>query len=287
MLFYLRPLTFLFGKSSPFINLKLGHSHSLDAFNNLVGSELCLQYIKVGFYTPGVSFHTLQNAMHNVSSKFVGMKTQKVSRKIILIAGLAGICISAFAQNNPSPNDSSGSADAGLEKSLTFIPSPIVDFEGYLKLAQEVQVMRKNRLLSLDSFLSEAQKPHVVILDTRSDSLYKQKHFAGAIHLDFSNFTQDALYALIPDPNTKILIYCNNNFKDLSFMEPDFFVSKAFRPNVATFNPKGVSLALNIPTFINLVGYGFTNVYELGEQVFVSDGRLKFEGEFMNSMKKP
>lgn len=204
-----------------------------------------------------------------------------VFKNISLVIGLTGFYFSAFAQNNPSYNDGLDSADVGLEQALTFVPSPIVDFEGYLKLAQKVQVMRKNRLLSLDSFLSEAQKPNVVILDTRSDSLYKQKHIAGAIHLDFSNFTQDALYALIPDTNTKILIYCNNNFKDLYFLEPEFFVSKAFRPKIVPVNFKGVSLALNIPTFINLVGYGFTNVYELGEQVFVSGSRLKFEGEFM------
>jgi Rhodanese-like domain len=171
-----------------------------------------------------------------------------------------------------------------------FALSPIVDFDAYLSLAKEVQQYRKGRLISLDTFNKWSQQPGYVILDTRSDSAYKGKHIKGAIHLDFTNFTQESLAELIPDRNTKILIYCNNNFKELHF-EPEFFVSKAARPfpTEKIVIPDSVSLkmglpvktltlALNIPTFINLYGYGYRNVFELGEQVFVFDSRLKFEG---------
>jgi hypothetical protein len=41
---------------------------------------------------------------------------------------------------------------------------------------------------------------------------------------------------------------------------------------------KRAELALNIPTFINLYGYGYRNVYELSELVSVHDPRLEFEG---------
>jgi hypothetical protein len=173
--------------------------------------------------------------------------------------------------------------------------SPIVDFDAYMALAAEVQAYRRHRLISLDSFNAWSKIPGTVILDTRSDSLYNGKHIKGAIHLDFSNFTQESLAAIIPDRNTRILIYCNNNFKALRF-EPPYFVSKAIRPDIdgkrfeeselpsgtvksGSNNPvKPLSLALNIPTFINLYGYGYKNVYELGEQVFVIDRRLAFEG---------
>jgi hypothetical protein len=37
-------------------------------------------------------------------------------------------------------------------------------------------------------------------------------------------------------------------------------------------------LALNIPTYINLYGYGYKNVYELDELVNVNDKRIEFEG---------
>jgi len=37
-------------------------------------------------------------------------------------------------------------------------------------------------------------------------------------------------------------------------------------------------MALNIPTYINLYGYGYKNVYELSELISVSDSRIKLEG---------
>jgi hypothetical protein len=176
--------------------------------------------------------------------------------------------------------------------------SPIVDFEAYLDLVQKVKIYRENRLISIDTFNAWSLQPDVIILDTRSDSLYNKKHIAGAIHLNFSDFTQFSLNGLIPNPNTKILIYCNNNFKSeipqksQVIFEPAYFTSKVSTKPVkfevtdskvqaylsSKIEEKPPTLALNIPTFINLVGYGFVNIYELGEQLFVNDSRLKFEG---------
>lgn len=39
---------------------------------------------------------------------------------------------------------------------------------------------------------------------------------------------------------------------------------------------KRVELALNIPTFINLYGYGYKNIYELGDMISVDDPRIRF-----------
>lgn len=41
---------------------------------------------------------------------------------------------------------------------------------------------------------------------------------------------------------------------------------------------KPLTLALNIPTFINLYGYGYRNIFELGELVNTNDLRIQFEG---------
>ena len=38
------------------------------------------------------------------------------------------------------------------------------------------------------------------------------------------------------------------------------------------------ALALNIPTYLTLYGYGYRNVYELGESVSEKDPRIKFAG---------
>jgi hypothetical protein len=57
-----------------------------------------------------------------------------------------------------------------------------------------------------------------------------------------------------------ILIYCNNNF------------SNRRRPVPI----KAAPLALNIQTFINLVGYGYANVWELADVVDFTDPAVEW-----------
>ncbi len=147
-----------------------------------------------------------------------------------------------------------------------------VDFDAYEKLVSEVKEHRKSHLVNLESFLKMAKEPNVIIIDTRSDAMYKSKHIKGAVHLNFSDFTQKNLARIIKSKNTKILIYCNNNIDK----DEDNFPTKAYVPAVS--NEKALTLALNIPTYINLYGYGYKNVYELDELVSTTDKRVKFEG---------
>ena len=131
-----------------------------------------------------------------------------------------------------------------------------VDFNAYLDLAKEVQIYRKDRMVNLLTFLEYAKDKNTIILDTRSKQMYDQKHIKGAININFSDFTQKNLNALIPDPNTRILIYCNNNIDN----DLQNFQTKAVIPRARLYqktNEKPLTLALNIPTFINLYGYGF------------------------------
>lgn len=195
-----------------------------------------------------------------------------------------------------------------------------VDFDAYEKLVAEVKEHRKSRLLTASEFIKTSKQEKVLILDTRSDSMYNAVHIKGAIHLNFSDFTQDNLAKIIPSSDYKILIYCNNNFEtampsvltstvqvlDLR----DYFATKVSKPMPAIsldLSPKPIktsskktktkqkgpnsetvvdilpenkplTLALNIPTYINLYGYGYKNVYELSELVDVNSGILEFEG---------
>ncbi|PID59387.1 MAG: sulfurtransferase [Ignavibacteriae bacterium] len=155
----------------------------------------------------------------------------------------------------------------------------LASYDDFKKLVFEVEAHREKRLISLDEFLKMSQEKNVVILDTRSTFRYKRKHLKGAIHLGFSDFTQQKLWELIPNTGTKILIYCNNNFDG----DQIDFTSKVSIPkeNIETqilSNKKPVMLALNIPTYINLYGYGYKNIYELDELVKVNDSRIEFEG---------
>ncbi len=158
-------------------------------------------------------------------------------------------------------------------------PKSFADYSDFKKLVLEVEPYRNERLISLDTFLKMSKEENTVILDTRSDFRYDRKHLKGAIHLDFTNFTQQALWDLIPNPDTRILIYCNNNFEG----DQIDFTSKISIPDSSAetqilSNRKPIMLALNIPTYINLYGYGFRNIYELDELVNVNDPRIVFEG---------
>lgn len=158
-------------------------------------------------------------------------------------------------------------------------PKALVDYDDFKNLVIELEKQRAGHLVSLDVFLKMSREKNTVIFDTRSDYRFNRKHLKGAIHLDFTDFTQENLLKLIPDTNTKILIYCNNNFDG----DQIDFASKVARPgnNRETqilSNRKPIMLALNIPTHINLYGYGYRNIYELDELVNVNDTRIKFEG---------
>ncbi len=157
-----------------------------------------------------------------------------------------------------------------------------VDFDVYLELSQEVAIYRKDRLVNLKTFLEYAKDKKTVILDTRSKQMYDNKHIKGAINLNFSDFNQESLDKLFPDPDTRILIYCNNNIDNdnLSFISKVVIPRKTLDELTKNLPPKKpISLALNIPTFINLYGYGFKNVYELSELVNIFGGGLQFEGK--------
>jgi hypothetical protein len=147
-----------------------------------------------------------------------------------------------------------------------------VDYGAYEKLVAEVKDHRKDRLVNLESFLKMSQEKNVIILDTRSDAMYKSKHIKGAVHLNFSDFTQDNLARIIKSKDVKILIYCNNNIDE----DEINFPTKAYIPK--TPKERSITLALNIPTYINLYGYGYKNVYELNELVNSNDPRIIFEG---------
>jgi phage shock protein E len=130
--------------------------------------------------------------------------------------------------------------------------SPLIDYDGYTSLTSEVAPHRKARLISLAEFNRRAARSEVVVLDARSEQAFKEGHIKGAINLPLPDFTAEALAQVIgADPGREILIYCNNNFTDNR------------RPVVT----KRIELALNIQTFINLYGYGYRNVFELGEAV--------------------
>lgn len=134
--------------------------------------------------------------------------------------------------------------------------NPLIDYPGFVELAGKVGEYRETRRLPWEEFAARALADGAILLDTRSESAFAQGHLEGAINLPLPDFTAERLAEVLgPDRDRPIYIYCNNNFAD-------------DRVPVVT---KKVELALNIPTFINLVGYGYENVWELAD-VISTDG---------------
>jgi phage shock protein E len=138
--------------------------------------------------------------------------------------------------------------------------NPQIDYPGFVRLTREVEAYRRGRLVDWPAFAAAGARPGALILDARSADAYAAGHIAGAVNLPFTDFTADSLARAIGRFDRPILIYCNNNFRNDA-------------PPVPV---KARPLALNIQTFINLVGYGYRNVRELNEVVDFNDPKVRW-----------
>ena len=181
--------------------------------------------------------------------------------------------------------------------------NPLIDYPGFVRMAEEFAPLRDKRRINIEEFVKMLEEPNTIILDTRSRKAFNMVHMTGAIHLNFSDFSSKSLAEAIPSKETRILIYCNNNFLQpgQSLEKNEFIFANGQRIQVRNniLDPKTLQdeeviisgtttksppLALNIPTFINLFGYGYENVFELADVLSLDDPRLKLEG---HEMKKP
>lgn len=165
-------------------------------------------------------------------------------------------CLKSFSNSREVPQTSEAKSSAHVPEPT----NPQIDYQGFQDLVGDVRKLRMQRLVPVDRFLEMANQPGTIILDTRSKQAFDEVHWKNAIHLNFSDFTKAKLASVIPDKQTRILIYCNNNFKE---------------QQAKSLTLKEPPLALNVPTFVNLHGYGYSNIYELGETVSVEDARIE------------
>lgn len=142
------------------------------------------------------------------------------------------------------------------------IPNRLINYDGFMKNAGEVAKLRERRRITEDEFIKMAAEPGTIVYDARSNSKYEKLHIQGAKHLSLPDVTAEELAKIIPDKNTRILIYCNNNFLN----QPEAFPGKC------------APASLNIYTFNTLHSYGYTNVYELGPLIDFEKTKLPFEG---------
>lgn len=134
--------------------------------------------------------------------------------------------------------------------------NPQIDYDGFSALVLDLAEVREAHRLPWAEFAARARADGAILLDARSAAAFAAGHLEGAVNLPLPDFTDAALLGVLgPDTGRPIYIYCNNNFSD----------------NAAPVVTKRVKLALNIPTFINLHGYGYTNVWELADVIATDD----------------
>ncbi len=166
-------------------------------------------------------------------------------RSLLTIGCIAGIGAPAISQVPAQPVTI---AVAGANSRI--------DYDGFTQLVQDLAPVRRMRRMGWSMFVSQSRAPGAVLLDTRSAADFARGHLRGAVNLPFSEFTDEKLREVLgEDTDRRIYIYCNNNFSD----------------NIPPVVSKRAPLALNIPTFINLHGYGYGNVWELAGVVSITD----------------
>ena len=186
------------------------------------------------------------------------MKLSHKSRAVLFILALLCLALPAQAQDkaggvilNPSTEN---------QPDIKII-NPSIDMKGFLIISSEAAQYREPRRVTEEEFIRMSQEPGTIILDARSKQKYEELHIKGAINLSFPDITIESLNSLIPDKNTRILIYCNNNFRGAE----------------GPFPSKNPMVSLNLSTYISLYTYGYRNVYELGPLIDIKASRLEFE----------
>lgn len=175
------------------------------------------------------------------------------SLRLALVLALAlgpALASPVFAASTPAQEDR-----------LYVLTNPAIDMPGYLSIAHEAARHRAERIVTEREFFAMSGEPGTIVLDARSRDRYDLLHVAGAVNLPFPDIAIDSLAERLPDRNTRILIYCNNNFSDA----PVAFASKTLRAS------------LNLSTFIALYTYGYRNVYELGPLIDIERTLLPLE----------
>jgi len=165
----------------------------------------------------------------------------KIIRLVIFTLGLTGFMLQAGDKPLPNPN---------------------IDYPGFLANAQEVGRLWESHRVSEGDFLRMSKEPDTIIFDARSDSKFELLHVKGAVHLSLPDITASELTRVIPGFNTRILIYCNNNFQNEPISMPS----------------KGAPASLNIFTFNTLYTYGYRNVFELAPLLDINKTTLPLQG---------
>lgn len=155
------------------------------------------------------------------------------------------------------------------------------DSFGFIEAAIEAEKLRKDRKLSAEKFAQFANEPNTIVLDARGATAFRSLHVKGSVNLPYTAFSQEALQRTIPDTTTRVLIYCRNNLTRVQIGHAYSSVAKTDVPILSTdlelAFAKGQRAGLNIPTYITLFIYGYSDIWELDAVVDPENSPIEFE----------
>jgi phage shock protein E len=193
----------------------------------------------------------------------------------------------------PAPPINPWSESDRLPETVPPPANPAIDYSAFMQNVGQVGHLRDKRRISEEEFLRMAAEPDTIVLDARSREKYQGLHIRGAVNLPLPDITAEELEKIIRDKATRVLIYCNNNFEDLSaprdkadpqagattpYGNKGFVVFRKGGDGAILLPRKNALASLNLYTFNTLYSYGYTNVYELGPLIEIQKSMLPFEG---------
>jgi Rhodanese-like domain len=192
-------------------------------------------------------------------------------KKLLITLALSSLTLSSIASSLKAQQSSIAPATSSKTPARPSIPNPAIDAPGFRQIVRESAAERESKRLTEAEFIKAMQEKDVIILDARSTRNFDRRHISGAVNLPFTEFTASDLAKVIPKKDSKVLIYCNNNFDG----------------SPRSFQTKAPVTALNLSTYVSLLGYGYTNIYELGPLLEVSITKIPFVGTEVAAASKP
>ncbi len=146
-------------------------------------------------------------------------------------------------------------------------PNELIDYPAFKRIVVQAEGPREQSRLSEADFLAAMKEPTTILLDARSATAFDLRHISGAVNLPYTDWSEGALAKVVPSKDTKVLIYCNNNFLG----------------SQRSFATKAAPASLNLLSFTSLIAYGYTNIYELGPVLSTDTTLLPFSGTEVES----
>ncbi len=111
-------------------------------------------------------------------------------------------CLTLYGDDAMSQPKDPSTQDGAMEVDL--------DYNHFFEKSLKLQEFHSKRRIDVNTLLTMREDKNTIILDVRDKDDYDCVHIEGARNLGVGKMDGDSLAAIIPDKNTRIVIYCDN-----------------------------------------------------------------------------